>query len=431
MNRKSILCVCIVFAVVALVAVLAAGCGGSSTTTTVGVTTTAGATTTTGGTGTTATTTAPMTTVSVSQEPIVIGFSVGLSGWAATYEEMTTAFAQTAVDEINAKGGVAGRQIKTIVEDNKCDPAVSATVAQSLIDKGAEIIICTGVPEIGGTAARVAQDKGLLAFTPSSASPLFGPPGIGPLAFTMASSVTLHAGAVATFAYEKLGAKTSWLLEDTTASFCKDISVGWQKQWAALGGTIVLHDTFANGDASVAAQISKLKAISPAPDVLYLASYPPGAAAVIKQLRAAGINSPVLCSNVLDGETWYESIPDVTDVYWSSDVSLYGDDPDPKVNELLAAYRAAHPGPMAGGGTTGYAMIQVIAEAIIQAGTTDGKTLAATLEKFVDVPTVVGPTTFDSKYHVQYNRPMRVMKLSAGKHSVMGVFKPPTQVLGL
>ena len=67
---------------------------------------------------------------------------------------------EVAIDEINAKGGLLGKQIKIIYADTKSDIAYGATAAQDVIDKGAQMVVVTCDYDYGSAAASVADCKG-------------------------------------------------------------------------------------------------------------------------------------------------------------------------------------------------------------------------------------------------------------------------------
>ena len=97
-----------------------------------------------------------------------------------------------------------------------------------------------------------------------------------------------------------------------------------------MGGKIVGRDTFKNDDPSIATQITRLRALNPAPDVITLCSYTPGGASAVRQIRAAGINTPIASDNAMDGGYWLSAVPDLNNFYYASLGSVVGGDPRPK-----------------------------------------------------------------------------------------------------
>ena len=122
--------------------------------------------------------------------PIVIGMAIGLTDFMAAYDLPALNGAQIAVDEINEAGGVMGRSLEIVTADTKSDIDQGTVAGLEVIDQGAHAMIVSPDYNMGGGAARAAQDAGLVVFSSSAGSPLFGIEGIGPLAFTMGIAAT-------------------------------------------------------------------------------------------------------------------------------------------------------------------------------------------------------------------------------------------------
>ena len=252
--------------------------------------------------------------------------------------------------------------------------------------------------------------------------------GVGPLVYVMSNSVGSSSSVMAEFAYSKQGWKTAYVLQDTLAAFTKEAGEAFKEVFEELGGKVVGYDYFANADTSIPAQISKIKALPTAPDLIYIPSMPPGQTMAVKQLREAGIAAPICGGDTMDGDVWYEAIPDLENVFYTTYVSEFGDDASAEVNEVIKRYRAKYPEPMTSGiAITGYATIQALAIAIERAGTTEGKAVAAELDKFTNEQLIIGPTTFTPEWHIQFERPSTIMELSKGKHTYLGAVAPTIQ----
>ncbi|MBS1676998.1 MAG: ABC transporter substrate-binding protein [Actinobacteria bacterium] len=357
--------------------------------------------------------------------PVVLGFAIGETGFMQPFDGPAKKAAEFAIEDINKKGGAAGRKFETVSADTKSKPELSGDAATQVLSDGAEIVIPSGDFDQGSPAAIVAQEKGVLAFSPSAASTAWGPTGIGPLAFTMATAAGAEGATMAEWAFEKKGWKTAYLLTDDTLEFTKQSAFGFKERWKELGGNLVGEDTFKQEDQSIASQINAIKGLSEQPEAIYLTSYMPGQAAAIKQIRAAGLNMPILAEEDVDGDYWKEAVPGVSGIYYATYVSIYGDDPSPEVNELVARYEKAEgKRPESSLFVTGYATIQAIAKAIeITKGSTDGTELQKALEGFENEELLL-PTTFTDKYHITLKRTLRVMQIENGKTSFVEKWTP-------
>lgn len=351
-----------------------------------------------------------------SKDPVIIGAAIAQSGFAAPYDADPAKAAQMAIDEVNAKGGVIGRPLKLEIRDTKSDIAQGAVAAQELIDLGAKVIVVTGDFDFGGAAARAASTRNVIAIAPFAADPKFGVRGIGPYAFTFATAADTVGTILAEFAAAR-GWKNAYVLLQNTIQYDQTVSTYFQSRMKELGGTIIGTDTFAMDDASIAAQITRIKGLSKAPDAILLASFTPAGPSALRQVRAAGLAMPVLGGEDLDGDYWISSVPNLSNFYFATMGSIFGDDPDPTVNGFIARFKAKHGNHPATAHTlTGYAWVQGITLAMERAKSVEPAAVKAELEKFKDEKLLVGPTSFDAQYHINFNRPLAIVGVEGGKH---------------
>lgn len=342
-------------------------------------------------------------------EPIVIGAPMGFTGFMVTWDGPVFEAAQLAVDDMNAAGGVLGRQLELKKADTKSDPAVAPLAASQVLDDGADMIIVSTDFDAGSPAALVAQSQQKISSS-GAVSPKFGVQGIGDMAFSFSDSSTTEAAVGAQFAYNK-GWKNVYTLTDVTVAAERDYSKYFAETFIKLGGKVVGEDTFKNDDQSIAAQITHLKSLDPQPDIMVLASYAPGGPAALRQIRAAGIDIPVIGADDWDGTFWLDAVPGVKDVYGVVPVSQFGDDPNPDVNEfftrLTQAIGKEHVDSSLAIG--GYAWIQAYSEAVKQAGSTDPAAVTDKLNAMTGFETISGPFTYTPEDHILYGRPMTVI----------------------
>ncbi len=364
---------------------------------------------------------------SAGEDPIIIGAAVALSGFVAPYDDGPQKAAQLAVKVINERGGVLGRQLEIVFADTKSDIAHGANAGLEVLDKGAQMLLVTCDYDFGAGAASVANARGVIAFSSCAADPKFGVQGIGPFAFTMSIGTPGQGALMAEWGYNNKGYRTSYMLIDPTIEFDVSLCSSFKERWIEVAGKDALlgEDTFQNSDPSIASQITRIKAVDPQPDFIFYCSYPPGGAAALKQLRAAGVNLPVLSGEAMGGTYWLDAVPDLSDLYYAIYGSIFGDDPRPEINGVLDKFIEMHGGPPATGQMyTGYAAIETWANAAEKAGSLDGDAVRKVLETYNDEPSLVGATTFSPDLHMSVKRPMTIMQVQGGKHSAIGVFRP-------
>jgi branched-chain amino acid transport system substrate-binding protein len=352
------------------------------------------------------------------KSPIVIGAAVALSGGFEVADIPTLNATKLAIAEVNAKGGVLGRQLKLVVSDTQSQPAQGAKAGLDVISKGAQIVIVSSDFDFGSPAALQAESKGVISFSAAGTSPKFGPDGIGPLSFTMASVGTVEGATDAEFAYKRLHLRRAFEFIDTSMDFTKEVAFGFEDRFPQLAGKsgIVKRATFLQTDPSIANQITQFKTARPKPQFIFISSIQPGVAKAIRQIRAAGITVPIVGTDDLDGTDWLPAVPNLSNVYFPAYISFLGDDSNPKVNAYVKRYKKKFgSSTLKAYGVTGYDIVTAYARAVRKAGTTDPKKVAKALEGFRNVPLLTGPTTFTSKLHDQLLRPMTVMGITKGK----------------
>jgi branched-chain amino acid transport system substrate-binding protein len=361
-------------------------------------------------------------------KPIIIGIATAQTGFIAAFDKPAVAGAMIAVKDINAAGGVMGRPLKVVTADTKSDLNLGSQAGLSVVSKGADVMLVTLDFNFGGGAARVAQSKGMAVVSIGASSPKFGVSGIGPLAYTIGSNGAVEAYAEAEWAYQKKGWKNAYILLDDTTDANKTQCDSFSTRFKELGGSIAGSDTFKNSDPSVAPQITRIKGLSSKPDVIILCSYPPGGAVATQQIRQQGLDTPIIGNDAMDGDYWYKkTLPDLSNFYYNESTSIFGNDPNPKVNTFWKKYTKATKGaPQVSFGAFGYAAVQALALGIERAKSTKGSLVAAQMNKFKNAPLLLS-TTFTPKVHIDTHREGRMMEIQNGKHTVAAVVKVQKQ----
>jgi branched-chain amino acid transport system substrate-binding protein len=352
------------------------------------------------------------------EDPVVIGAAIAQSGGVAPYDEGPAGGMEIAIDEINAKGGLLGHPLKVIYADTKSDIAYGATAAQQVIDDGAKMVVVTCDYDYGSAAASVADGANLIAFSTCAGDPKFGPSGIGPNAFTMATGAPGQAVAMAEWAYNVKGWRKSYILKDTTIAFDATWADFFKRRWEELAGADALlgMDTFGGEDPQIASQITRIKALPSKPDFIVLASFPPGGVSAMRQVRAAGIDAPLLGSESWDGDFWLEGVPNLSDMYFVTYGSIFGADPRPEVQAFMDKYKAKFgKPPVTSHAVTGYSVIEAWSKAVEKAGTFDTDKVRDALQSFKDEKLLAGPTTFTDKEHINMQRDLLLIEVKDGK----------------
>jgi branched-chain amino acid transport system substrate-binding protein len=357
-------------------------------------------------------------------KPIIIGLATAKTGWLSAYDEDGAKALKLAVDDINAKGGLLGRQIKVVEADSKTDPQEAFKAATQVIQQGATFVIAPCDFDMGGPASLAAENSGILSMSICAGSPKFGPQGVGPLTYTI--SLTAHAEGVLLAEWaKKQGWDKPYVLMDTNLVYNRTQCGGFRWRWKAIApdSPIVGDDSFKQDDPSIAAQISRIKATNPKPNVIVICAAGPGAVAAVRQLSNTDLGVPIIMGPAMDGNYWLTAVPNLSNFHMFVHGSVFGDDPNPAVNDLIDRFKKKYgTAPATSYPIMGYSVAQAYALAVTRAGTTDSAKVAAELDKFNNEQFLAGPRSYSKEVHIQLTWRALGMQVQNGKVSSTGEY---------
>jgi branched-chain amino acid transport system substrate-binding protein len=364
--------------------------------------------------------TAAARTTAPSASPIVIGWAFDSKGAMAPFDNPALAAAKLRVAQWNAKGGVDGRklQIKTCdTQGNK--PAIAKACALKLLSTGANVIFTTCDVDLAAPGVQEAINRGVLAIAPCIGTDQMGPKRFGAkgkLAFSFGNVAQDEGSAMAQYAWGK-GWRTASLATDGVIVYFKDVVKAFKARWTQLGGKVVDQETYHSlGGNDIQNTISRINAKKSDVIVTATAGAFGALSTFISGLRTLGNDTPMLNSWAGDGNYWLPKSPKVTNYYFVTYASIFGDDPNAAVNKLA---KQVHAG--TGGFLGGSAAVDGLVTAVKRAGgSTNGAALAAKMEKFKKVPTLSGLVSFSPKLHTVFGRQYRVIKIQDNKAHLVG-----------
>ncbi|MFN3261078.1 MAG: ABC transporter substrate-binding protein [Pikeienuella sp.] len=359
------------------------------------------------------------------EDEVVIGVAASFSGWMQAYSQPSYNAMLIAVDDINEKGGLLGKQIKVVVADAKTDRAESAKAGQQVLAEGAQMVAVDCDYDFGAPAALAAQNANKISIFLCAESVLAGIQGVGPASFSSSVLAAVQGATLAEWGAKEKGWKTAYILLDTTIEYNKGICYGFDWMWREkLGLEILGHDVYKNDDPSIAAQITRIKGLPTEPDFIINCSYIPGGASALRQIRAAGINSALGGGSSMSGTYWLDSVPGLTGHYVPEQASIYGDDPRPAVQEFNEKYKARF-GEYPNSQYTypGYLVVEMWARAVERAGSFETDAVLAEMNQFKDEPFLIGTRTFTPELHHQNSAPYLVIETTDGKPAVAAEFQ--------
>ena len=355
--------------------------------------------------------TAAARTTSSKASPIVIGWAFDSKGAMAPFDNPALAAAQLRIKQWNAKGGVDGRQLEIQTCDTQGNkPAVAKACALKLLGQGANVIFTTCDVDYAAPVVQEAINRGVLAIAPCIGTDQMGPKRFGAkgkLAFSFGNVAQDEGSAMAQYAWGR-GWHTASLATDGVIVYFKNVVQAFKVRFQQLGGKIVDQETYHSlGGNDVQNAVSRLNAKKADVIVTSTAGAFGALSTLISGLRTLGNDTPILNSWAGDGTYWLPKSPPVTNYYFVTFASIFGDDPTAAVNKLAKQVKAG-----TGGFVTGSAAIDGVVTAIQRAGgSTNGAALAAQMVKFKKVPTLSGLVSFSPTLHTVFGRQYRVIKI--------------------
>src|SRR5262249_42976413 len=352
--------------------------------------------------------------------PIIIGWAFDGNGSMAPFDGPALAAAKLQINAINAKGGVLGRKLELLTCDTQGNkPDVAKACALRLVGQKANIIFTTCDVDLAAPVVRVAIDRGILTIASCIGTDQMGPKRFGTkgrLAFSFGNVAQDEGSAMAQYAFNR-GWKTAALATDTVTVYFRPAVQAYGARFKGRGGKVAGHETCRSlGGNNVQNAVSRLNGVKADVIVPSTAGAFGALSSMITGLRSVGNDTPVLNSWAGDGTYWLPASPKVTNYWFVTFASSFGDDPSKAVNKLAQEVKAA-----TGGFITGHSAVDGVVTAIKRShGSTKGIVLARTMEHFKNVPTISGNVSFSPKLHTVFGRRYRVIRIQNNVPKVVG-----------
>lgn len=322
-------------------------------------------------------------------DTIKLGLIVPKTGQVAQYGIAVENAATLAVEEVNAAGGINGKQVELISYDNKADATESINVFNRLVDND-KIVALVG-PVISSTSlavAPLAEEKKIPMISPTATNLAVTPD--YSYVFRACYTDPYQGGTVAKFASENLGAKTAAVLYNAGDDYSTGLAEAFKATFEAAGGTITSYEGYTADDKDFKAVLTTIK--EKQPEVLFNPDYYNTVGLIAGQVKEVGLDTIML-----GGDGWDDVQKDyanVVDGYFFAN-HYATDDPDPIVQNFIKAYQDKYQGNTPNAlGALGYDATKIMLDAIAKAGSTEGEKILAALQA-TDADAVAGHVTFD------------------------------------
>jgi len=344
-----------------------------------------------------------------SADEIVVGEFASLTGGTATFGKSSNAGVQLAAEEINASGGLLGKKLRVVVEDDQSKPEEARTAVLKLLKQNQAVAVIGEVASSRSLAAAPeCQRAGVPMISPASTNPKVT--AVGDYIFRVCFIDPFQGSTMAKFAADTLKAKTAAILRDVKNDYSVGLADFFRDEFVRHGGKILADVSYSEGDIDFKAQLTTIRGVQP--DVVFVPGYYTEVGLIARQARELGITVPLLGGDGWDSPRTVEiGGAAVNGCYFSNHYAA--DDPNPVVQKFIEKFRTKYsevPDAMA---VLGYDAAQVLADAIRRAGTTEGKKLRDAIAATKDYPGVSGKITIDAERNAR--KSIVVLKIDGGK----------------
>ena len=340
---------------------------------------------------------------------IKIGEYGSLTGSTATFGQSTKMGVELAIDEINAAGGVKGRKLEVLVEDDQGKPEEAANVVTKLINQDKVVAV---IGEVASSrtlaAAPIAQQAGVPMITPSSTNETVTL--TGDYIFRVCFNDPFQGEVCAKFAHDNLNAKRAAILKDIRNDYSVGLAKSFTDTFTALGGTISTEVAYSEGDKDFRGQLTQVKASKP--DIIFVPGYYTEAGLIAQQAKEQGITQPLL-----GGDGW-ES-PKLLEIGGAALEGSYycnhyfAGAPIPRIQEFVAKFKTKFNEEPDSIAALAYDATKVLAAAMGRTANLDKKDIRDQIAATKDFEAVTGTINFDANRNPV--KPAVMLKVEGGK----------------
>jgi branched-chain amino acid transport system substrate-binding protein len=342
------------------------------------------------------------------QDEIVIGEYASLTGGSASFGQSSHKGTALAIDEINTAGGVLGKKLKLITEDDQSQAGQPATIARKLISQDKAVAILGEVASSKSLeAAPICQQNKIPMISPASTNPKVTE--VGDYIFRVCFIDPFQGTVMSKFAQSK-GWKNVAVLTDVKQDYSVGLAEFFIKDFKESGGQIVKEQKYSTGDKDFKPQLTSIKAAKP--DAIFVPGYYAEVSLIAKQARLLGIKAPLLGGDGWVGDSLLKVAGNALDGSFFS-CHFSSADKSPVVQGFVEKFKAKHngetPDDMA---ALGYDSAMILADAIKRAGSTEPEKLRDAIAATKEHQGITGKITLDE--HRNANKPAVILTIGNG-----------------
>ena len=362
---------------------------------------------------------------SSSSKEIKIGLLNEMTGGNATIGTAAANGAKLAIKEINANGGLLGKQIKAVVADNKSEPSEAANAMTKLLTQD-RVVAVTGTFSSSNAiaAASVAEANKSPYLVAGATNPKVTvdekTKTVKKYIYRVCFIDPFQGTVAANFAAKDLKVKKAAMLVDNSSDYSKGLAEFFEAALKKEGGEIVANEAYLQKDTDFKATLTKIK--SKGAEVLYVPGYYEEVGKIVKQAREMGITVPIIGADGWDSPKLVEiaSVSALNNTYFTNHYSV--EDTSPKAQAFVDSYTKEYGQKPEALAVLGYDAVYVLADAIKRASSTDSAKIIEALADTKDFPAISGVTTINKTHDADKNAV--VIEMKDGKQVFKTSIKP-------
>lgn len=342
------------------------------------------------------------------QNEIKVGVYASLTGGQASFGISQTNAIRMGAEEINKAGGVLGKPIKLVVDDDRSTPGEAATIVRKQI---ANDKVCAILGEFASSRSLeggpICQENKIPMISPGSTNPKVTE--IGDYIFRTCFMDSFQGTVMARFALAK-GYKKAAILVDEKQDYSKGLAFYFREYYTKNGGQIVKEQSYSGGDKDFRAQLTSIK--SAKPDVIFVPGYYNEVALIGKQARQFGLKVPMMGGDGWEGDALLKVAGNSLDgCFFSTHFS--SDNQDAAVQKFIEGYKAKYGAVPDCQAALGYDTVRILAEAITRAGSTSPAAIRDAVAATKDFQGVTGKISLDANRNA--SKPAVVQTIGEGR----------------
>lgn len=324
-------------------------------------------------------------------DKVRIGVFMSTTGSTANFGISSVNGIKMAADEINAAGGINGKQVELLVQDDRSDASEAATIVTKFVTQDqVHAVIGEVASSRSIAAAPIAQNAKIPMLTPSSTNPEVTKK--GDFIFRSCFIDPYQGAAIAQFAAKTLGAKTAAIMVDRKNDYSTGLEKVINETFTKFGGKIVATQSYQEGDQDFNAQLTSLKGFNP--EVIFVPGYYNDVGLIAKQARDKGITVPLIGGDGWDSEQLYKiGGTALNGSYFTNHYSPF--DTAANVVKFVTDYKKRYNSTPDALAATAYDAANIMFDAIKRSKSLSGPDIRDALQATNAFPGVTGTVTFN------------------------------------